>query len=161
MCRTPKCNETLKSDGHAKVWWSAPNPNGLARQSLMVHVHLPKPDGVICKNLMVLIRLVAQILFSFFIIRHNQIVIANAKENWIKNKEEKNDDNDINIISPFMALSMFGFWFWIDTSYVTNDVAMTNVFMAWQAIRLRADHQTLANHWNLVWPSEFGLTIGL
>lgn len=42
ICRTPKCKGTLKSNGHAKNRWSAPNPDGVSSQSLMVCVELQK-----------------------------------------------------------------------------------------------------------------------
>ena len=48
MCRTPKC------DGRPKVRWSAPNPDGLTRQSAMVTHHAPKCDGLIRQSAMVL-----------------------------------------------------------------------------------------------------------
>lgn len=35
-CITPKCDGFPKPDGHAKVRWSVPNPNGVTRQSPMV-----------------------------------------------------------------------------------------------------------------------------
>lgn len=53
MCRTPKCDETLKSDGHAKVRRSAPNPDGLTRQSPMVRVQSPKYEDMIRQSSMV------------------------------------------------------------------------------------------------------------
>lgn len=43
-----KCDGTLNaSDGHAKVQRSAPNPDGLTRQSPMVRVQSAKSDSVI------------------------------------------------------------------------------------------------------------------
>lgn len=36
-CRTSKCDETLKSDGHTKVPWSVPNPYGVTCNKCIIY----------------------------------------------------------------------------------------------------------------------------
>lgn len=91
ICRTPKCKGTLKSNGHAKNWWSAPNPDGVSSQSLMVCVELQKS---VCSH--------SSPLVWHTIIRFYRPLIYNFKHLTLYKM-----DKNCSRLGSFVSLSLF------------------------------------------------------
>lgn len=91
ICRTPKCKGTLKSNGHAKNRWSAPNPDGVSSQSLMVCVELQKS---VCSH--------SSPLVWHTIIRFYRPLIYNFKHLTLYKM-----DKNCSRLGSFVSLSLF------------------------------------------------------